>query len=292
MKIPILFRTGIFALLAAGLVGGFSVRASAAGAGEGAASKRPRPDTEKKVITNDDLEAKYGKPTPASEIRNSQTISAAAQTTAAAQPARRAARREPLPPERNPAWYARQVVSLNDQIAEIDAQAQTLINFRAPGNPPGAGTGLILNAPCEGITTDNRIAQLFARRQEIESQVAALQDTAQRNDMSPGLFDQAAEIAQASEQRPPLTPTRERAALAGRLGQLSDELSETQSVVEGMQEDTAARRMTLLPPTGNGANMTTDLLARLGAQSSALQSEIGSVEDDALRAGLPARDLP
>jgi chorismate mutase len=292
MKIPILFRTGIFALLAAGLVGGFPVRATAAGAGEGAAAKRPVPDTEKKVITNDDLEAKYGKPTPASEIKNSQAISAAAQTTAAAQPARSASRREPLPREKDPAWYARQVVSLNDEIANIDNEAQPLIGFRSPGNTPSAGTGLILNAPCDGITTDNRIAQLLARRQEIESQVAALQDTAQRNDMPPGLFDQAAEIAQASEQRPALTPARERATLADQLGQLSNELAETQSVVEGMQEDTAARRMTLLPPTGNGANMTTDLLARLGAQSNALQSQIGSVEDDALRAGLPARDLP
>jgi hypothetical protein len=59
-----------------------------------------------------------------------------------------------------------------------------------------------------------------------------------------------------------------------------------------MAADTAARRMTLIRPNGYGANMTTDLLARLGAQSATLESEINSVADEALRAGIPARDLP
>src|SRR5271169_4076372 len=150
MKTSMLFRTGIFALLAAGLAGGISIPANAAGAGEGAASKRPVPDTGKVTYTNEDFEAKYGKPTTAGEIKNTQAISAAAQSTPAALPARSAARREPLPPEKNPAWYARQVASFNEEIASIESEAQRLIGFRSPGNTPGAGTGLILNAPCEG----------------------------------------------------------------------------------------------------------------------------------------------
>lgn len=291
MKVPILFRTGIFALLAATLIGSISIPAFAGGSGEGVAAKRPVPDTEKKVITNDDLEAKYGKPAPASEMRDSQPISASTQTAPTIQSTSSTAPREPLPPEKDPVWYAQQTVTLNEELADIDSAAQRLIQFRDSGTT--IATGLTLSAPCEGISTDNRIAQLLARRSEIEAQVADLEDTARRNDLPPGIFVDASAIVQAAEQQPPLTPRQERAALADRLDHLADELAQTQSVVEGMQEYTASQRMTLLTPTnGYGGNMTTDLLERLGAQSNALQSQISNLEDNALRAGIPARDLP
>jgi hypothetical protein len=290
MKISLLFRTAIYALLAASFLGGAPVTAYAGGSGEGAASKKPQPDTEKKVITNDDLEAKYGKPTPAREISNAQAVSAAAQTAPATQPARGAARRAPLPPEKDPVWYAQQTVSLNDELASIDSEAQRLTEFRETGT--GIATGLVLSAPCEGITTDNRIAQLLEQRSEIEEQLADLEDTARRNDLPPGIFERASAIAEAAQQRPRLTPAQEQEALAKRLDDLADALAQTQSVVEGMQEYTASQHMTLLPPNGYGGNFTTDLLERLAAQSNALQSEIGSLEDTALRAGIPARDLP
>ena len=292
MKISMILRTGIFALVAASFVCGVSIPARASGNDGAPAAKRPVPDTGKIVYTNEDLEAKYGKTTPVNEVANSEALSASAQIAASVAPARITARREPLPPEKNPVWYAQQTVALNQQIADIDAQAQRLTDFRTSDVAPGSGTGLILEAPCEGITTDNKIAQLLLQRQEIEAQISDLEDTARRNSLPPGIFEDASAIAQAAEQPPSLTPSQERAALADQLGNLSQELSQTQSVVEAMQEDTTTRRMTLLPPTGYGENMTTDLLERLDARSSALQSQLSNVEDDALRAGIPARDLP
>lgn len=291
MKISTLFRAGMFALAAASLAGGVSIPTFAGGGNgnDGAAAKRAVPDIGKKVITNEDLEARYGKPTPASEATNSQAISA---STEAAPAAPTSARIEALPPEQDPVWYAEQTVAFNHELAEIDNQAELLIAFRTPGNTPGAGTGLILNAPCEGISTDNRIAQLFERRDEIEAQLADLEDTARRNDLPPGIFKEAPAIVAAAEQRPPLSPAEERAALASRLDQLSDELTQTESVVEGMRADTAAQGMTLLQPNGAGGNMTTDLLERLAAKSNALQNQINTIEDDAVQAGIPARDLP
>lgn len=288
------FLSAIFALLAASFVCGVSAPAHAGGTGEGAPAKQPVPVVEKKVFTNDDLEAKYGKPSVAAEMKNAAAISAIAPATPAAPVVRPAAtaRREPLAPEKDPAWYAQQTVSLDDQIASIEAEAQRFIQFRTPGRAPGAGTGLILNAPCEGVGTDNRIAQLLARRQEIESQLGNLEDAARQNDLPAGIFVDAPAIAQASERQPRLTPGQERTALADRVGQLSNELGQTQAEVDGMVADTAARRMTLLRPNGFGGNMTTDLLQRLGNQSSLLQSQLNSVSDDALRAGVPARDLP
>lgn len=290
MRIPIIFRAAIFALFAASFIGDVPTPALAGGSGEGAASAKPRPDTERKVITNDDIEAKYGKPTPAGEIKNSQAVPASGQTAPAAQSAPSAARRTAIPPEKDPVWYAQQTVSLNDELANIDSEAEELEQFRATGT--GVATGLILNAPCEGVSTDNRIAQLLERRSEIEAQVADLEDTARRNDLPPGIFEHASAIAEAAEERPRLTPAQEREALARRLDDLADALAQTQSVVEGMQEYTASQHMTLLPPSGDGGNFTTDLLERLAAQSNTLQSEISRTEDAALSAGIPARDLP
>ncbi len=292
MNAPWRFLSPILVLLAANVICGNPIPAYASGGAEGAASKQPVPDREKKVFTNDDLEAKYGKPSVATEMKSSQAITVSAQPAAPAARTSSSVRRERLSPEKDPQWYARQTVSFSDELASIDSEAQRFIQFRAPGNTPRAGTGLILNAPCEGLTTDNRIAQLLARRDEIEMQVAELEDTGRRNDMPPGLFVEAPAIVQASRQTAPLTAAQQRAALAEKLGQLSDQLGETQAVVAGMHADTAARRMTLLRPAGYGANMTTDLLQRLGAKSTALQGEISSVADDALRAGVPARDLP
>jgi len=293
MNTPWRFLSPVLVLLAANIICGCSIPAYASGGAEGAAAKQPVPDSEKKVFTNDDLEAKYGKPSVATEMENSQAIAASTEATTAAPAARSSsAQHEPLPPEKDPEWYARQTVSFNDEIAAIDSRAQRLIQFRAPGNTPRAGTGLILNAPCEGMTTDNRIAQLLARRLEIEAQMSDLEDTARRNDMPPGLFVEAPAIVAASSQTEPLTPAQQRDALAERLRELSDQLGEIQGVEADMAADTAARRMTLLRPNGYGGNMTTDLLERLDAQSSRLQSELSTVADEALRAGIPARDLP
>jgi len=292
MNAPWRYLSPLIVLLAASAFCAKPIPVYASDGPGGAAAKRSAPDREKKVITNDDLEAKYGKPSVTAEMKNSKAISASAEPIATAVAPKRSVRRERLDPEKDPQWYAQQTASFSVELARIDNEAQRLIQFRAPGNTPRAGTGLILNAPCEGITTDNRIAQLLARRHEIEAQMSYLQDTARHNDLPPGLFFDSSAIAQASGASAPLTAAQQRATLADRVAQLSNQLEETQAVVADMAADTAARRMTLLRPNGYGANMTTDLLARLGAQSATLQSELNNTADDALRAGVPARDLP
>jgi hypothetical protein len=297
MNAPGRFLPPILFSLAAMVFCRVSIPTYASGGTGGAATTQPAPDTQKKVFTNDDLEAKYGKPSVARETKNSEALSVPIQPTASSPSPRAAgasntARRENLPPEKDPTWYAQQTVSLSAEIASINNEAKLYIQFRAPGNTPGAGTGLILNAPCEGLSTDNRIAQLLARRQEIEAELADLEDTARRNELPPGLFVQAPAIAAASSQTAPLAPARARADFTEKLGQLSAQMDETQAVVAEMAADTAARRMTLLRPNGYGENFTSDLLQRLAAQTNTLETEIANLSNDALRAGVPARDLP
>jgi hypothetical protein len=95
-----------------------------------------------------------------------------------------------------------------------------------------------LNAPCDGITTDNEISNLGQRRAEIEQQIAALEDTAQQNDMSPAIIRDAPEILAAAQT--PLTPAGERSLLAERQARLADELSATQNELAGMSEQATA----------------------------------------------------
>jgi len=281
------FRLGVTLLVAASV--GFVATPARAG-GDGAAAGG-LPAVEKKVFTNDDLEAKYGKPPVTAETKAAQTVAAAAPAKQAPAPSGRAAAAR-IPREKNPVWYAEQSVAMSDELAAIDVESQRLILFRAPGNTPRAGTGMILSAPCEGISTDNRIAQLAQRRQEIQLQMDDLEDMGRRNGMPPGIFRDADAIAAAAQPQIRLTLAQQRASLLDRVDELSAELAQTEGVVGAMQADTAARRMTLLRSPGYGGNPTTDLLDRLDAHSNALQNEMARITDQALSSGIPARDLP
>jgi DNA repair exonuclease SbcCD ATPase subunit len=194
---------------------------------------------------------------------------------------------EPLSPERNPLWYASQVAALEDELASIATEEARLREFRTSGSTntvPGTRTGLELNAPCDGFTTDNQISNLAQRRAEIQQQIAALEDTSQQNDMPPAVIRDAPEILAATQK--PLSAAQERMLLAERQAQLADELSATQNELAGMSEQAAALGANLQPPTpGFGGNMTTDLIERLDNRASEIQGALDQTEDAARQAG-------
>lgn len=228
---------------------------------------RPARDVERKIYTNDDL----GWPA---------TVSAAASEV---QPAATALvpSNEPLDPQQDPRWYAKQLAPLDEELANIESRQAALRQFRSTS--AGLPTGLVLNAPCGGITTDNLIAQLDLQRQRILQRVDDLDDLAHRNGLEPGAI---AEVRALAEIPPALTAEQQSAALTESYTRRSNELAQTRAVIAAMQQDAAARRMTLLMPApGAGGNMTTDLLQRLGGRASSLQSELSAIEDDARRAG-------
>lgn len=260
----------------------------AAGAEKKAPEPKPRPDTAAKVYTNDDLGWQSATRAPigeqASEIQPGQTSGAI--RVAGSSPANSApvAQRPPLAEAQDPKWYAGQLDRLEVQLASVEDKQSQMIAFRASGTTQG--TGLVLNAPCEGITTDNFIAQLAIQRQEISQQIDDLNDAASAN----GLSSQA--IAEASAAGPQLTAEQQRAELTARYQQLSAELAETQAVTADMHDQAAAQGINLLPVTpGNGGNMTTNLLSRLADRSETLQSEASNVEADALSLGVQPSDL-
>lgn len=254
-----------------------------------AGAPRPVRDVERKVYTNDDLgwpaaaspaaSAAQAAPTAGALPAAGPTVGVAATTaTAPGEPVNFTYR-----PQQDPRWYAQQTAALEEELASLTSRAQALREFRSTSS--GLPTGLVLDAPCEGITTDNLIAQLDLRRRQIAQQLGELDDTAHRNGLQPGAVAEARALAQI---QPSLSAEQQRAALTGAYRQRADELAQARGVMVAMQAHTAAQRMTLLMPVpGRGGNMTADLLQRLDARANALQSQLRTIEDEARRAGAP-----
>jgi hypothetical protein len=239
----------------------------------------PKPDREKKVYTNDDIERIRANP------RGSLIIVSYSQNQQPETPD--AATVTPLSREKDPLWYAEQVAMLEAELGRIANKEERLDEFRTSGEAsmlPGVRLGLQLNAPCQGITTDNEIEQLALQRQEIEQRIAALEDTAHENDLPPAIIRDAPAIVAAAEK--PLTREEERKLLAERQAQLANELNASQEQLAAMSEQAAMLGASLLPPTpGFGGNMTTDLIERLDNRASEIQSAIEQTEDAARQVG-------
>ena len=288
MRIPMRAISLAFASLAVVLLSGISIPAFASSddkspAPSSAAAKNPAPvpDREKKVYTNDDIDRMFPKPklSVVSTSRVPIPVAAASRANSVAN--------QPLAPEKDPLWYAQQVAALEAGLGHIATREESLREFRARRSTdalPGMRVGLQLNAPCDGITTDNEISNLGQRRAEIEQQIAALEDTAQQNDMSPAIIRDAPEILAAAQN--PLTPAEERLRLAERQAQLADELNATQNELAGMSEQATALGANLQPPTpGFGGNMTTDLIERLDNRANEVRGTLDQTEDAARQSG-------
>jgi flagellar biosynthesis/type III secretory pathway chaperone len=258
------------------------------------APKVARPDREKKVYTNDDIDQMW--PKPQAVASDSQTYPASAYTPPVAR--RPAAVSRPLstasaPPSRenNPLWYAAQVESLYAELDSISSRAESLRDFRATGSDAGVTIGLQFDAPCEGITTDNAIEQLAIRRQEIEEQINELQDMALQNGVPPAVFQDPSEILQAARKQ--LSPGQQRAALIERQSELIAKLDGVQNQLADMSSEAAAQGIVLLPPTPEwGGNLTTNRIQSLEERAYLLQNALGENEDAARQAGLAPSALP
>jgi len=271
-----------------------SAAAPTAVASTAPAAKTARPDREKKVYTNDDIDQMWPKPQAAAS--DSQSYPASAYTvprSAAVSRAVSAASIASAPPSRenNPVWYAAQVESLYAELENISAREASLRDFRETGSDAGVTVGLQFGAPCEGITTDNAIQQLAARRQEIEQQISDLQDAAEQNGVTAVVIQDPAEVLQAA--RKPLSPGQERAALMERQSELIGKLDGVQNQLADMSSQAAARGIVLLPPTPQwGGNLTTNRIQSLDERAGQLQNALGENEDAARQAGLAPSALP
>lgn len=261
---------------------------------------QPSRTREKKVYTNDDVEAlrnNYG----ASTVGNAMLDNAAASTglpySAPKAIVVRSAAALRLPPDKDPLWYAQQSASVSSQIADIDDQVQRLRNFRASDSAPGPSTpgltvGLDIYAPADGITTDAQIQQLLQQRADLDAQVADLQDRARANDIEPGVLRRAADDPQSVESVSTLTPQQRLASTLDTLNDLQSELAATRDTEAAMHQEAAAQNVKLIPETKFGGGFTADYLKQLSIQQAQIQQMINTVGDTARREGVPPNTLP
>ncbi|MGH9745331.1 MAG: hypothetical protein ACRD59_04390 [Candidatus Acidiferrales bacterium] len=283
MKCPAVLSPAVLScgLLACALVCTLATPAFASGSGDEkavsplvaaakastASTSSARPDSDRKVFTNDDIDRMWPKAASASTGAN-----------AAPQPARAAAAEgrvaaAPLDPQRDPLWYAQQIDALTAELDGLAEREARLRDFRATGDRTGLRSGLDIYAPCEGITTDNQVQNLAIRRGEIQAQLASLEDTAQRNDLDPGVIRDAPAILAASQKQPTAGELRE--SLEARHERLAAELSATRDELAGMSDEAAAHGATLQQPTaGRGGNMTTDLIQTLDRRAREIAGEL------------------
>jgi hypothetical protein len=254
-----------------------------------------RPDREKKVYTNDDIDQMWPKQqASANDAHTSAATAFASAQTRRSVAVSRATRATivPVSPQQDPVWYAAQIEALNAELDSISSREASLRDFRATGlTDPGVTIGLQFDAPCDGITTDNAIAQLELRRREIEQQIDELQDTARQNGVSPAIFQNAPEILQAAQK--PLSPGQERAVLMERQSDLIGQYDGVQNQLTDMSNAAAAQGITLLPVTPDwGGNLTTNRIQSLDERAQQLQNARSENEDAARRAGLAPSALP
>ncbi len=245
-----------------------------------AAAPKPKPDVEKKIWTNDDFPAAA----PQSQASNAAELAAAALVTEspAAEPGSENASAL-ANPEQDPRFYILQMASLENELATVESQEQQLRNFRATST--GIQPGLQLYAPCEGVSTDNLIAQLDAQRNEILQQMDVVSDTARRNDISPGILRDASDLATTLET--PLSPEEQQDMLKTQAHDLARELDETRGIAQASEAQAQSQGITLAQPSANaGGNMTTNMLEDINSRAQALEGQISEVEDQARRSGI------
>jgi hypothetical protein len=265
----------------------------------------PKPDREKKIYTNDDVEAlaRNG----ATTVGNAAGIpivpdrDTAVMQTSPTRPAliAQAGTSERVAPEKDPVWYAQQYVSLSAPLDSIDAEVQRLQNFRqsdAPPQPaPGLDVGLNIYAPCPAISTDVLIQQLQLQRTAIVAHISDLEDRARANNIAPEALRNAEEVAARAQDISRLPAAVQEKIVAQQVQQLQSELNEVREVKSQMAEQAAEQNITLLPPlpeTKYGGGFTVDYIKQLDSQQNQIANQLEQAQDQALRVGIPPRALP
>lgn len=263
-------------------------------------SAPPKPDREKKIYTNEDVEAlarNYGASTVGDATLDNSAASTGLPYRAPKAVVVRSVAAQPLPPDKDPLWYAQQSASVSSQITDIDDQVQQLRNFSASNAAPGSETpnvnvGLDIYASADGITTDAQIQQLLQQRADLDAQVADLQDRARVNDIEPGVLRRAADDPQSVEIVSTLTPQQRIAATLDTLDSLHSELAAIRDTEAAMHQEAAAQNTKIIPETKFGGSFTADYLRQLSLQQAAVQEQISTTEDTARKQGIPPGSLP
>src|SRR5258705_8833897 len=85
---------------------------------------------------------------------------------------------------RDAKWYARQLQSLREEVAKIDADIRSLVEARKSGK--GTTDAVALDQEPEGVTSEGQIEVLRKRRALLLRQIDGLEEQARHNAIVPG----------------------------------------------------------------------------------------------------------
>src|SRR6266851_10243038 len=81
-------------------------------------------------------------------------------------------------------WYARQLQSLREEVAKIDADVKTLVEARKSGK--GITDAVALDQEPDGVTSEGQVEVLRKQRVALLRQIDALEEQARHNAIVPG----------------------------------------------------------------------------------------------------------
>lgn len=258
---------------------------------------------EKKVWTNDDLDALHNKHDLSTFNQPAETpAEATAATPAGESGAAGAAAAAPKDNASDPAWYRDQLDPLQSKLADLDAQIAKVNTFLNGG---ANGSGFNLSQDAAAISPQAQLAALQKQRDDVASQIDALQDQARKNGIEPGDLRATSE----SSASKPQTAAPAASASSGAAGLPADEAGWRARFAELHKKlDMAQRELDVLQKQFNqdqtqySPNPNDALLQQYSrrdldtqrkkiddktAQIQDIQQQISDLEDTLRRAGLP-----
>jgi hypothetical protein len=125
-------------------------------------------------------------------------------------------------------WYARQIQTLHDEVAKIDADLKTLLESRKSGK--GITDAVALDQEPEGVNREGQIYVLRKRRVELLRQIDVLEEQARHNAIPPG------DIRKDYEPEPlasaPLDPSADMKSVEDALAQAKENLGQARKEID------------------------------------------------------------
>jgi hypothetical protein len=130
-------------------------------------------------------------------------------------------------------WYARQIQTLQDEVAKIDGDIGALVQAGKSGK--GATDAVALDQEPQGVNPEGQIYVLRKRRGELLRQIDALEEQARHNAIPPG------DIRKEYEPEPvltaPIKPSAEEKSVEDALTQAKEELEHARKQIDLLHRD-------------------------------------------------------
>ena len=130
-------------------------------------------------------------------------------------------------------WYARQLESLREEVANTDTDIKALVEARKSGK--GGTDAVALDQEPEGVTSEGQMEVLRKRRVQLLRQIDALEEQARHNEIVPGDLrrDYGAEGPTTSDRK----PNREEKEVENTLAQEREHLEHARNDAELLRRD-------------------------------------------------------